>query len=265
MSGSKVKLATKTANGLAYTVTGSSAPKSDSLKGEFSVKGGIRDVTEERVQEVTLTTKLLTSSAPTAELSYERSDALGRKVNLSFLGSDALAVVTSEIIQPKAGISLTVDTLGLTANASVATAIAPTGYKSFAVVGARGMFNMSEGTLSGARFAASLFDGKESEVTLEVEGQGDAGTLSYSHLVRPSTSVAACMRYSRESGTAAGIMGLVSKVDEFSALKAKVDSNGQAGLSLIQNLRANTKVIMSTSFNLSKFDTPSVGLSISVS
>lgn len=265
MSGSKVKLSTKTTNGLTYSVTGSSAPKSDNLKGEFSVKGSIRDVTEERVQEVTLTTKLLTSSAPSAELSYERSDPLGRKVNISLLGSDGVAVVASEITQPKAGLSLSVDTLKLMANASIATAIAPVGYTSFAVIGAKGMFDLSEGTLSGGRFAASLFDGKESEVTVEVEGQADAGTLSYSHLVRPTTSVAASMRYARESGTATGIMGLVTKVDEMTALKAKVDSAGQAGLSLIQNLRANTKIIMSTSFNLSKFDTPKVGLSVAVS
>lgn len=265
MSGSKVKLSTRTANGLTYSMTGSSAPKSDNLKGEFSVKGSIRDITEERVQDVTLTTKLLTSSAPSAEISYERSDPLGRKVNLSFLGSDKLALLTSEIIQPKAGVTLSIDTLNLMANGSIATAIAPVEYGGFAVIGARGLFNLSEGTLSGARFAASMFDGKESEVTVEVEGQGEAGTLSYSHLVRPTTSVAASMRYTRESGTATGVMGLVTKVDEFTALKAKVDSDGQAGLSVIQNLRASTKIIMSTAFNLANFDTPKVGLSIAVS
>lgn len=263
--GSKVKLSTKTDNGLTYTLTGSSLPKSDNLKGEFSIKGTKVNYTKDRTQELSLGTTLFSSIPPMAEAGFELSDSLGSNVGITAIGSNSFALVTTKIIRPKLGIFVTLDALNLTANTSLASAIAPSGYGGYAVLGAKGLIDLSKGTVSDGRVAASLFDGKESEVTLEIEGQVNAATVSYSHLVRPSTSFAASMRYSKADASHVGAMGIATKLDPSNTLKAKLDTAGQAGLSIIQHVHPSTEIVFSTQFDLAKFDTPKVGLSVTLS
>lgn len=264
MSGTKIKLSTITSDGLTYTATGSSSSKSGDFKGELSAKAALRDINVHNLRDFTVTAKLPTDSTPLAEIKYDRKDVAGGKLSATFTGSEGIATASAEVVQPRIGLAFDADLLKRTVDASAAVAIAPGGYRRFIVVGARGLLDVAEGNASGSRVAASLYDGLESELTVEVEGKMDVTTVSYSHLVRPLTHVAASMRYLKGESTAVGIMGISTKVDDAVMVKAKVDTSGIAAMSFIQTARANTKVIMSTQFDVTKFDSPKVGLSVTL-
>lgn len=264
LSGAKVKLSTKVGNGLSYTVAGKTTPKSDKLEGEFVIKKSILHTKNDQIQEVKLQAKLLSNTVPVAEALFEQRDALGQKFSVTLVRGESLATASTEILQSKIGISVLADILKSSASASVTTAVVPSAFEGFLVFGARGDFDLSKSSMSNNRFAASVFDGRESEINLEVEGKADACSLSYSHLMRPSTSFAATMRYSRASSSHTGTMGLVTRVDESSILKAKIDTSGQVGLAFILSAMCNTKIVTSTDFNVAKGNSPNFGLSVTV-
>lgn len=264
VSGTKIKLSTVTPDGLTYTATGASSSKSDDFKGELAVKASLRDANIYHLRDFTLTAKIPTDAKPLAEVKYDRKDVAGGKLSATFTGSDGLAIASVEAVQPRIGLAFDADVLKRTVDASAAVAIAPVGYRRFVVVGAKGFLDIAQGNISGSRVAASLYDGLESELTVQVEGKLDVTTVSYSHLVRPLTHVAGSMRYEKGGSNAVGIMGISSKVDDAVTVKAKIDTTGKAAMSFIQTARANTKVILSTQFDVAKFDSPKVGLSVTL-
>lgn len=264
MSGTKIKLSTITSKGLTYTATGASSPKSDDFKGELAVKANLRDANVFHLRDFTVTAKLPTEATPIAEVQYDRKDVAGGKLSAVLTGSDGLATASVEAVQPRIGLGFDADILKRTVDASAAVAVAPVGYKRFVVVGVKGLLDIAQGNISGSRVAASLYDGLESELTVQVQGKLDVTTVSYSHLVRPFTHVAGSMRYEKGGSNAVGIMGVSTKVDDAVMVKAKIDTSGMAAMSFIQTARANTKVILSTQFDVAKFDSPKVGLSVTL-
>lgn len=256
MTGNKIKLSSKTHDGLSYVVSGSTSEKSDDLSGELSVKA--------KYKEAVLTAKLFTTGSPTGEIKHERVDPLGRRTSVTLTASEGKATAKAELLVSRMGMAMDTDLLKREVLASAAAAIAPAVYAGFVVVGVKGLFNLRDGSLSNTRVAASLFDGRESELTVEVEGKAKAGTVSYSHLVRAGMSVAGEMKYTRETGKAVATLGTAMKLDNVTAVKGKLDTTGLAALSYIQSIRPNTKVVMSTSFDVTKFNTAKVGLSLTL-
>lgn len=256
VSGKKIKLTSKTSDGLSYTVSGATGEKSNDLIGELNVKV--------KQKAATISAKLLTNADPTGEIKYERSDAQGPQGNVTLTASRAKAVLKSEVMLSRAGIQLQIDALKREVVTSVTGALIPALYPGFIVFGAEGMLQVNEGTISNTKLAASLFDGRESEIMVEIEGKGEVASLSYSHLVRPGLSVAGKMRYSGETKNAVADMGMALKLDGGTTVKGKFDTNGTAALSYIQMVRANTKMIMSSSFDLARLDSTKVGLAITI-
>lgn len=264
MTGTKIKLSSKTVDGITYTASGASSSKSSDFKGELSVKACMRELDLYNLRDVTLTAKLTSDAAPKAELKYDRKDVAGGKVGVTLTGSEGLATAAVEFVQPKIGLAFDANLIKRTVDASAAVAIAPVGYRRFIVLGAKGLLDVNKGSVSSSRVAASLYDGVESELTVEIEGKGESATVSYSHLVRPFTSVAGSMRYKKGNSEAIGTLGISTKVDDAMTIKSRLDTTGSAGLSFIQSVRPNTKIIMSTQFDVVKFDAPKVGLSITL-
>lgn len=254
--GNKVKLSSKTEDGVTYTVSGTTSEKSEDIVGELVLKA--------QQKGATLTATLLTDSIPVGSLKYEQIDPVGRRSSVSVTGSESVAIGKGELVTSRMGLEMDVNFLKREVVASVAAAIAPAAYGSFVVVGAKGMFNLREGELYDGKLAASLYDGRESEFTVEMEGKGNVTTASYSHLVRPGMSVAGHMKYNKDSGDAVTTLGGAFKLDAVTILKGRLDTTGMASLSYIQTVRPNTSIVLSTSFDVTKFETAQVGASLTL-
>lgn len=256
VSGTSIKLSTTTSEGISYTVSGKQDTKGDTLNGELTTKFSHCGAT--------ITGKLGTNLEPSTELNFKRTID-GVNTNVTLKGGQEIVTGTAEVQLSRAGFYVMGDALNKRGVLSAAVAVAPSRYDWFVVLGAHA--SLSKGESSVARkmsYAVSMYDGRECEVSAEVEPTSEMGTLSYSHLVRPGLSVAGRVNYSRESGDVLATMGLAKKLDGATTVKAKMDTKGLAGLSYIQEVRPKTKVIMSSAFDVAKFDTAKVGLSVTI-
>lgn len=234
------------------------------MKGELTAKACIRDAVPGRVHDFTINAKLPTTGMPEGELCFERTDQTGRQLCLKFNGSDGLAVTNAEFFQPKLTLGVKADIIKRTIDASGTAFVTAAGKNGSLVVGARGIFDAASGSVSASAISASVNDGLKNEVTVEVKGKAEVTQVAYSHLLRPGFTLAGLLDYTKDSGAFGGQIGASAKVDDSITVKAKVDHDGNTGLSFIQSVNPNAKVIMSTAFNISKPDIPKVGLSVTL-
>lgn len=253
----KVKVASKTDDGFSYTITGAQGAKDESIDAEANAKL--------KVQGVAITGKLhTTSKEPTVEAKYETKDAQGRKYLVCGTAGRNLGTTYVEYTGGPLGLKIAADLLKSQMAASAALALTNNDYSGFAVVGAEAEYDLVDKQVSKLNYAISFFDGKESECTLHVLDQAKKGMISYSHHVRPGLSVGAQMIYDRASQATSLALGTAYRLDGVTTVKAKLDSQGSLALSYIQDIRSNTKLIMSTKFNTSTFDSAKVGFSLTV-
>lgn len=256
VSGKKVKFTSKTSDDQSYSMSVSTSEKSSDILGELNVKV--------KKNAATISAKLLTNAEPAAELKYDRTCPDGRRTNVTLTASRGKALAKAELRLSRFAVELDTDVLKLETAASASAAIAPANYAGFIVVGAKGLLSAGEDTFTKGRVAASLFDGHESEIMVEMEGKADAASLSYSHLVREGMSVAGKIRYQRDPHLAVADMGLAMKVDTATTLKGKFNTSGMAALSYIQMVSPNAKLIMSSSFEVAKLESVKFGLAITL-
>jgi Eukaryotic porin len=210
-----------------------------------------------------LTTKFFTSGKGTAEL---KLDDLGvRGLNMTLLGGIGkdVGVGTVEFKHGPIGITAAVDYFGRAGDASIAAAYAPKGYSGFGVIGLVGKVS-SEFAREKLDLCLSYYDGEESECTLHVNDKATRGLMSYSHHVRPGFSVAGQFLYDQPKESSVLTMGCAARLDNCTVVKGKVDSRGEVSASYIQEIRAKTKLILSTKFDVSTLDSAKVGISLAL-
>lgn len=258
------KLVSTSSDGSSYTIKASSpkgSDKADGLSGELSakVKRGC----------ITLTGKLpvSSSSAATAEAKYEKKvpasgDSKARSVTAIATGGPSVAKLSTELIHGPASLTLDVDALAKVVVASSALAITPRAYSAYAVIGAQSTYSLTDASFSGTQAAISLFDGSASELSAQVEQGGDVIDVSYSHLARPNLKVAGIIHCDRPTQTASVAMATALALDKATTVKASVTTKGLAGLAYIQQIRDHTKLVLSTSFDVTKMDTAKVGAAL---
>lgn len=244
--------------------TPKSETKSSPVKGELTAKACIRDAVPGRVHDFTVNAKLPTNAMPEGELCFERTDQTGRQFCLKLNGSDGMAVTTAEFFQPKLTVGIKADFMKRTVDASGTAFVTAVGKNGSLVFGARGIFDAASGSVSASAVSASVHDGMKNEVTVEVKGKAEETELAYSHLVRPGLTIAGMMDYVQDSNKIGGKLGISAKVDDSITVKGKVDREGNTGVSFIQSINPNAKVIMSAAFNITQPDIPKVGLSVTL-
>lgn len=213
----------------------------------------------------TVTGKLHTGGKePTVEAKYESKDSQGRKYTVCGNAGRNLGTTYLEFTGGPLGVKVGADLLKSQMAASAAIALSSNDYPGFAVLGAETEYNMADKEVSKLNYALSFFDGRESECTLHILDKAKKGMLSYSHHVRPGFSVGAQMIYERESTATSLALGTAYRLDGVTTIKAKLDSEGSLALSYIQDIRPSTKLIMSTKFDTSKFDSAKVGFSLTI-
>ena len=167
-----------------------------------------------------------------------------------------------------AGLKVVVDSVRSNLYGSIALALTPSKYTGYVVVGAEGLYNYESKELSTQNYAVSYFDGRESEVSLHLVDKMSAGVLSYSHQVRQGFSVGAQMKKtienSEESTPATLEFGAAYSLDGATKVKCKLNSEASLALSYIQDIRSNTTLIMSSSFDLNKLEASKMGLSLAI-
>lgn len=234
------------------------------VKGELSSVARFSDVQPDRIHDFVFTTKLPTNSPMEGEVAFERKDQLGRQVFAKIHGGEQFFKTSLELYQPKVAIGVKADIYKRTLDASATAFVAATGKNGSFVLGTRGILDVNAGSLLESSISASVHDGLKSEVTVQVHGKGDSADIACSHLLRPGLTLAGMLTYTRSSSTAGGTLGIAAKIDDAISVKAKINREGIAGLSFIQNVRPNTKVIMSTGFSVVSPDVPTIGLSVSL-
>lgn len=250
-------MSSKTDDGFSYTITGVQNVKQDTIDAEVNGKFKVKDAT--------LTGNLFTGGKlPTAELKYETIDSDGRKFTLCGTAGKGFAIGSAEMLAGPVGVKGLIDTKNSNFYGSGAVALSSEKYAGFVVVGAEATYNTDVKEMTMSNYAVSLFDGKESEVTLHVLDKAKKNMISYSHHVRPGFSVGGQMTYVRETRETALAMGTAVQLDGATTIKAKLDSEGSLALSYIQDIRPNTTLIMSSRFNTKTFDSAKVGISLTV-
>lgn len=253
----KLKITSKSDDGVSYTATGVQCSKDDDIDAELSAKY--------KVHGATLTGKAFTGGKlPTLEVKYETSDSKGRKVALTGLGGRDQCNGNAEIQAGLLGAKIGADVVSSDLQGSLAVAITSEKYSGFMVVGGDGQYSISGSELTKGNAAVSFFDGKESEITVHLLDKMKTGMVSYSHHVRPGYSVAAQMTCEMDTKETAFIFGGAYRLGGGTTVKAKADSGGSMALSYIQDVRADTKLIMSSMFNVKKLDSAKVGISLAI-
>lgn len=244
--------------------TSKSETQSSPVKGELTAKACIRDAVPGRVHDFTVNAKLPTNAMPEGELCFERTDQTGRQFCLKLNGSDGMAVTTAEFFQPKLTLGIKADFMKRTVDASGTAFVTAVGKNGSLAFGARGIFDAASGSVSASAVSASVHDGLKNEVTVEVKGKAEETEFAYSHLLRPGLTIAGMMDYVQDSNKFGGKLGISAKVDDSITVKGKVDREGNTGVSFIQTINPNAKVIMSAAFNITQPDIPKVGLSVTL-
>lgn len=218
-----------------------------------------------KIKAATVTSKLFTGSKKgTVEAKYEIKDEKIGKTSLSTLLGQGIGSSAIEFEGGLVGLKVDADFITRDIASSVAITVSPENLIGFAVIGADGMISLDKREATRADFAISYFDGKESECSLHILDKARKGMVSYSHHVRAGFSVGAQMKYDRDSKATVLAMGSAHRLDGATTVKAKIDSEGTLALSYIQDIRSNTTLIMSSKFDVNKFESAKVGISLCV-
>ncbi len=212
----------------------------------------------------TLTTKLLTNGAATAELKLEKLGLDGLKTTMLFGVGQKKGEAKIEYASNTLALMATADYYSKKVKASATCRMTTNNMAGFAVLGTEAGYDVDKGEVNGVNSALSYFDGKESELTLHVLNKGASGKLSYSHQVKPDFAVAAEMTYNREKETTALTMGCASALDAETKLKGKLSSDGTLALTYLQLIRPETTLTLSTQFDVKEMKAPKFGLSLAI-
>lgn len=217
------------------------------------------------VKGTTVTGKLYTSDKePTVEAKYETNDSQGRKVTVCGNAGRDVSNSYVEFSGGPLGVKFGADLIKSELAGSVALTLSNKDYSGFAVCGAETEYSYADKKVTKLDYAFSFFDGKESECTLHLLDKAKQGMISYSHHVRPGFSVGTQLIYVRESMSTSLALGTAYRLDGATTIKAKLDSQGALALSYIQDIRPSTKLIMSSKFDTTKFDSAKVGFSLTI-
>lgn len=251
----KLKVVSKTSDGVSYSVTGCQSAKDNTIDGDVSIKT--------KIQSATLTTKLLTGGTGTAELKLDDLGVKGLSSKLLAGIGKNVAVGTVEYAEGRVGVTSGFNYFsGPSAYGSLAVAVTPAKFAGYAVLGVESALNTETREPTFVNVAASFFDGKESECTVHVLDKGTKGMVSYSHHVRPGFSVGSQMTYDRGTKDTNLIMGSAYRLDGATTVKGKVDSTGLLALTYIQDIRPKTTLILSTKFSVNNFANSNIGCSL---
>jgi hypothetical protein len=251
----KLKVKSTASSGISYAVEAEQQTAGDDVGGELHF--------EIPFQGQKLTTKFFTSGKGTAELKLDNTGVRGLNATLlAGIGKD-VAVGTLEFKHGPMGVTAAIDYFGLAGDVSLAAAFAPKGYTGFCVFGLVGKVS-SEFTREKLDFCVSYYDGEESECTLHVNDKATKGLVSYSHHVRPGFSVAGQFSYDQPKESSLLTMGCAMRMDNSTVVKGKVNSRGELAASYIQEIRAKTKLILSTKFDVTTLDSARVGISLAL-
>lgn len=252
----KLKVASTTDDGRTFTVSGSTNPKSGEIGADLAIK--------QKLGSRTLTTKLLTSGEATSELKLEKLGLEGLKTTLLFGVGRKVGVVTLEYAQGAVATTTAADYYDKKVKSSAACMLSTNKMRGFAVLGVESGYDIESGTVGAVNAALSYFDGQESEITVHVMDKGAKGKLSYSHQVRKDFAVAAEMMYNRAKDSALLTMGAAARLDGATTIKGKLNSSGELALSYLQVIRPNTKLTLSTTFDVKEMKAPKMGLSVAI-
>lgn len=253
----KLKVASKTGDGTSYTITGVHNVESDAIDADIATKA--------KIKGVAVTSKLFTNSKKaTIEAKYELKDDKAGKTTISGLVGQGIGSSTVEFEGGLVGIKAAADFITRDISSSVAVTLSPESNPGFAVIGGDVTYSLDKKDATRADFALSYFDGKESECSLHVLDKATKGMVSYSHHVRAGFSVGAQMKYDRDTKATVLAMGNAYRLDGATTVKTKIDSEGTLALSYIQDIRSNTTLIMSSKFDVKKFESAKVGISLCV-
>lgn len=253
----KLKVSSKTKEGISYTVTGVQSSKDDSLAADIKTKATIQDCT--------ITGELFTNGKdPKVEVKYDSGNISGTTGTLAITVGPSVGLAKAEIRRGILGLVVGSDMLSSDVYGEVAMALMSKQFSGYAIIGGEAQYNTSENEISKANTAISYCDGSESEVALHLNDKMSRGIVSYSHYVRYGFSVGAQIEHSTITNETTMAMGSAYKLDGVTTVKAKVDSVGELGLSYIQRIRSNTTLIMSSVIDVNKIDITKVGISIAV-
>ncbi|CAN8075005.1 unnamed protein product [Agarophyton chilense] len=253
----KLKLTSKTPDGVSYTITGVQNTKTEQVDAEISAKG--------KIKGTTVTAKAFTSGKlPTLEVKHESSDARGRKAALTALLGNDLRSATAEFLGGPLGVKIAGDAVSHDMYASLAVALTSDKYDGFVIAGAESEYNLNLREFGRTNYAFSVFDGKESEVSLHITNKMHRAMLSYSHHVRHGFSVAAQISHDFPEKNTQISMGSAYRLDGATTIKGKLDMDGFVALTYLQDIRPNAKLIMSSKFDPRKLDNAKVGVSLAI-
>lgn len=246
-----------TPDGISYTITGVHNSKIEQIDAEISGKC--------KVKGVDFTGKAFTNGKlPTLEVKYNTTDAQGRKATLTGLFGKELRTGTAELLGGPVGVKIAGDAVSSDVYGSLAVALTSDKYDGFIIAGAESSYNINAKELGKTSYGLSLFDGKESEVSLHATNRMQKAMLSYSHHVRHGFSAAAQIQHDFPEKRTQIALGAAYRLDGATAVKGKVDMDGFVALTYLQDIRPNTKLIMSSKFDPSKLDNAKVGVSLTV-
>jgi Eukaryotic porin len=249
----KVQVKTKTQNGMTYTSTAIQSAKDDSLAGDLELKFS-------PAPGAAVTSKLFTSGKMSHEAVFDRLGVEGLKLTLlgGVSSKSNVGVSTLEYQHKSATCTAAVDAI---ANVAYVTGTAGT---AALTVGVDGQYDTAAKELRECNVALNYSDGKESETTVTTLNKGESAKLAYSHAIRPDFSVASEFFYDRRADAKLVTIGAKYDVDQDTTLKAKITSDGLVSASYIQEIRANTTLVLCQKFDVRNPDKAShkFGLSL---
>lgn len=259
----KLKIKSTTSNGVVYSVQAEQDKDDAPIDGKF---------THEVVTKGTkATTTFYTSGKMINELKV--SDRLGVKgltvktraeVRPSESGIDQKLGANIDFIHGPLAMTLAGDNARRAVPFSMAMAAYPKQLTGYCVAAIAGELQFDESYRDKTSFALSYFDGRESECTLRVGPRSNTAEVSYSHNVRPGLSVAGLIEFDNVKDKTNMVFGGEGRLDGATVVKAKLRSDGQVGLSYIQDVRDRTQLILSTKFDVTTLDSAKIGISLAL-
>lgn len=253
----KLKLKSKTPDGISYEICGAQNSKTGQIDAEISATA--------KLKGVSLTAQAFTSGKmPNLEVEYETSDDQGRKATLSGVVGKGLRNCSAELLGGPVGAKFAADAMSTDLYGSLAVAFTSDKYEGFVIAGAESEYNVDSKKIGATNYGVSFFDGKESEISVHVSGSMKKTMLSYSHHVRQRFSAAAQIEHELQTKTTEVALGGAYKLDGATTVKGKVDMDGFVALTYLQDIRPNTKLVMSSKFDPRKLDSAKVGMSLTI-
>lgn len=257
-----IELKTKTMNGVTYTSSGVLNGETNVIDGGLSCKY--------KVSGASMTSKLTTAGQLTHESVLDNTGVKGLKLTiLGGVGCTQIVTATGEYVHPHVSSIIKADFLNKPSITSSLT-LGLNGVN----IGGQGKYDVDSKEIRNINGILN-YSNNEHEASIQILDKGKSSSVSYSHIISNDFSVAAEFMYgagsnggSEDTTTTTKLLTMGTKydVDDETCIKAKFNSAGSMWLCYVQEIRKNTKLTLSTMFDVRKMEKPShtFGLALAI-